>query len=70
MVEWISPLPAQTASLDVQAGKQTKHWLHNVLHAVYRDTYRALSTMAAWPIDRTILVYRRAAQAHGYRYRN
>ena len=30
-LEWISPLPAQTYR---PTGKQTKHWLHNVLHAV------------------------------------
>ena len=30
---------------------------------MYRDTYRALSTMSAWPIDGTILFYQRTAQA-------
>ena len=30
-VEWISPRPAQTSRL---TEKQTKHWLHNVLHTV------------------------------------
>ena len=43
-VEWISPQPDQT-------GKQTKHWLHNVLHAV---PYGLWMTWAIFFSDRTV----------------
>ena len=40
-VEWISPRPVQTSR---PTRKQTKHWLHNVLHAVPMD-------MSVWPME-------------------